>query len=199
VHASVYDTFKAKLLERTAKLRVGDPSSEATHMGPLISQGHRASVARYVQMGIDEGGIVLCGGAAPQGDTYALGSYYLPTIFEGLSNDAAMCREEIFGPVLVLLPFADEQDLISQCNDNLYGLACGLWTKDYKKALRVGKAIHTGTVWINTYKVFSISTPFGGMKMSGTGREKGRMSILEYTTQKSFYWGLNDNPLAWAN
>jgi betaine-aldehyde dehydrogenase len=199
VHAKVYETFKARLLERTSALRVGDPSSEATQMGPLISQAHRASVARYVQMGINEGGKVLCGGAAPQGESYAKGSYYLPTIIEGLSNNAAMCQEEIFGPVLALLPFSDEDDLIKQCNDNTYGLACGLWTKDYKRALRIGRALHTGTVWINTYKVFSISTPFGGMKMSGTGREKGRMSILEYTTQKSFYWGLNENPLMWAN
>jgi betaine-aldehyde dehydrogenase len=199
VHSSVYNAFKAKLLDRTSKLRVGDPSSEATQMGPLINQAHRASVARYVQMGVNEGGKIIFGGAAPIGDGYANGSYYLPTIIEGLSNSAAMCQEEIFGPVLALLPFSDEQDLIRQCNDNTYGLACGLWTKDYKKALRVGKALHTGTVWINTYKVFSISTPFGGMKMSGIGREKGRMSILEYTTQKSFYWGLNETPLAWAN
>jgi betaine-aldehyde dehydrogenase len=199
VHTSVYDTFKTKLLERTSKLRVGDPSSEATQMGPLISQAHRASVARYVQMGINEGGTVLCGGKALEGEAYTNGSYYLPTIIEGLSNNSAMCQEEIFGPVLALLPFTDEADLIHQCNDNTYGLACGLWTKDYKKALRLGKALHTGTVWINTYKVFSISTPFGGMKMSGTGREKGRLSILEYTTQKSFYWGLNETPLFWAN
>jgi betaine-aldehyde dehydrogenase len=199
VHAKVYETFKARLLERTAALRVGDPSLEATQMGPLISQAHRASVDRYVQMGIDEGGKVLCGGAAPQGESYAQGSYYMPTVIEGLSNNAAMCQEEIFGPVLALLPFRDEDDLIKQCNDNTYGLACGLWTKDYKRALRIGRALHTGTVWINTYKVFSISTPFGGIKMSGTGREKGRMSILEYTTQKSFYWGLNENPLMWAN
>ena len=167
-------------------------------MGPLVSQAHRTSVARYVQIGLDEGGTLLYGGQAPKGDTYAQGSYFEPTIFEGLSNTAKLCQEEVFGPVLVLLPWSDTADLIAQCNDNIYGLASGIWTKDYKKAMALGTALQAGTVWINTYKLFSISTPFGGVKMSGTGREKGRLSIWEYTNQKSFYLGLNENPLGWA-
>jgi betaine-aldehyde dehydrogenase len=199
VHASRYEEFKTKLLAGTRNLRVGDPASTATQMGPLVSQSHRASVARYVQMGLDEGGVLLCGGASPEGDELAQGSYYLPTIFEGLPNTAQLCREEVFGPVLVLLPWTDEADLIAQCNDNEYGLASGIWTQDYKAAWRIGKALHTGTVWVNTYKQFSSSTPFGGVKMSGTGREKGVLGIREYMTQKSYYWGMNDAPLAWAN
>ena len=198
VHESIYSEFKAKLLKATAALRVGDPSSERTQMGPLVSQAHRTSVARYVQIGLDEGGTLLYGGQAPKGDTYAQGSYFEPTIFEGLSNTAKLCQEEVFGPVLVLLPWSDTADLIAQCNDNIYGLASGIWTKDYKKAMALGTALQAGTVWINTYKLFSISTPFGGVKMSGTGREKGRLSIWEYTNQKSFYLGLNENPLGWA-
>lgn len=199
VHASVYKAFKALLLARTAKLRVGDPSEVTTQMGPLVSQSHRASVARYVQLGLDEGGTLLCGGIPPSDAALAAGSYYLPTIFEGLLNTAALCREEVFGPVLVLLPWTDEADLISQCNDNDYGLANGIWTADYKTAWRIGKALHTGTVWINTYKQFSSSTPFGGVKMSGTGREKGVLGIREYMTQKSYYWGTNSDPLSWAD
>jgi betaine-aldehyde dehydrogenase len=109
-----------------------------------------------------------------------------------------MCREEIFGPVLALLPWSDEADLIAQCNHNDYGLACGIWSRDYATALRLGRAIQSGTVWVNTYKVFSISTPFGGLKMSGTGREKGAASIAEYMVQKSFYWGTNTQPLPWS-
>ena len=198
VHASVYDEFKRRLLVGTQKLRVGDPSSEATQMGPLVNMGHRASVERYVQLGLDEGGQVLSGGKRPQGALYDQGSYYLPTIIEGLPNSARMCQEEIFGPVLALLPWSDEADLLAQCNDNVYGLASGIWTRDYKTAWRIGSALQTGTVWVNTYKMFSVSTPFGGVKLSGTGREKGRLSILEYTTQKSFYWGLNDSPMPWA-
>ena len=198
VHASVYDEFKSRLLAAVKGLRVADPSLENTHMGPLVNRGHRDSVERYVQLGRDEGGRILCGGARPQGGYYEQGSYYLPTVMEGLPNTARMCREEIFGPVLALLPWSDETDLIAQCNDNDYGLASGIWTRDYKAAWRIGRALQTGTVWVNTYKLFSVSTPFGGVNLSGTGREKGRQGILEYTTQKSFYWGMNDAPMPWA-
>ena len=199
VHASVYDDFKARLVAGTQALRVGDPANERTQMGPLVSMAHRATVERYVQLGIDEGGSVLTGGARPQGLALEAGSYYLPTVIEGLPNTARMCQEEIFGPVLALLPWQDEADLVAQCNDNAYGLAAGIWTRDYKAAWRIGSALHTGTVWVNTYKLFSVSTPFGGVKASGTaGREKGRLGILEYTAQKSFYWGMNAQPLPWA-
>ena len=198
VHESLYDEFKRRLLEGVKKLRVGDPSREDTQMGPLVNLGHRASVEKYVQLGRDEGGTVLCGGERPSGGYFDGGSYYLPTIFEGLPNSARMCQEEIFGPVLALLPWKDEDDLIAQCNDNMFGLASGIWTRDFKSAWRIGRALQTGTVWINTYKVFSISTPFTGVKMSGYGQEKGRLGILEYTSQKSFYWGLNESPMPWA-
>ncbi len=203
VHASVYSEFKRRIVAGARALRVGDPADERTQMGPLISASHRAGVERYVQMGLDEGGTLLCGGTRLSGSqnglNYDLGSYYPPTIFEGLPNTARMCREEIFGPVLALLPWSDEADLIAQCNNNDYGLACGIWSKDYPTALRLGRAVQAGTVWVNTYKVFSISTPFGGLKMSGTGREKGAASIAEYMMQKSFYWGTNPQPLPWSS
>jgi acyl-CoA reductase-like NAD-dependent aldehyde dehydrogenase len=198
VHASVYEPFKARLLAAIKDLRVADPALESTHMGPLVSRAHRETVERYVQLGLDEGGRLLCGGQRPQGGYYDQGSYYLPTVIEALPNSARMCREEIFGPVLALLPWQDEDDLIAQCNDNDYGLASGIWTRDHKAAWRIGRALQTGTVWINTYKLFSISTPFSGVKMSGYGQEKGRLGILHYTRQKSFYWGLNEAPLPWA-
>lgn len=123
----------------------------------------------------------------------------MPTIIGGLDNDARMCREEIFGPVLAVLPFDGELDLLRRANDSVYGLAAGIWTRDYKRAWRLARALETGTVWINTYKQFSISTPFGGWKDSGVGREKGVLGIREYMQQKSLYWGLNDAPLPWAN
>jgi acyl-CoA reductase-like NAD-dependent aldehyde dehydrogenase len=206
VHASVYQAFKSKLMAGAKALRVGDPALESTQMGPLVSSNHRASVERYVELGLSEGGVLLAGGVRPGGPIpgsalstgFDHGYFYTPTIFEGLSNQARMVREEIFGPVLALLPWTDEADLLAQSNDNDYGLASGIWTRDYRTAWRIGAALHTGTVWVNTYKVFSSSTPFGGVKMSGTGREKGRLGILEYTTQKSWYWGMNDNPLPWA-
>jgi betaine-aldehyde dehydrogenase len=202
VHASRYEEFKARIVAGAIALRVGDPSNESTQMGPLISSSHRAGIERYVAIGLAEGGKLLCGGARPaklaDGSDAAHGYFYEPTIFEGLTNTAQMCREEIFGPVLALIPYSDDGDLIAQCNDNEYGLASGIWTKDYQHALRLGKALQAGTVWINTYKVFSIATAFGGVKNSGMGREKGYASIMEYMTQKSFYWGLSEHPNPWS-
>ena len=198
VHRSVYPAFRERLLAGARALRVGDPALEATQMGPLVSGAHRESVERYVAVGLADGGQLLTGGARLAGSLYERGYYYPPTVIEGLPNGARMVQEEIFGPVLALLPWDDEAELIAQCNDNPYGLACGIWTRDYRSAWRLGAALQTGTVWVNTYKQFSSSTPFGGVKLSGTGREKGRLGILEYTTQKSYYWGLNEAPLPWS-
>ena len=199
VARSLYAEFMDKLAAKTATLRVGDPADERTQMGPLITAKHRESIERYVALGRSEGASLRCGGVRPEGKLFEHGNYYTPTILEGLTNDAQICQEEIFGPVLVAMPFDTEEELIAQANDSLYALAAGIWTRDYKKAWRVGRAVQAGTVWINTYKQFSISTPFGGWKDSGLGREKGRLGILQYMEQKRLYWGLNENPLGWAN
>jgi acyl-CoA reductase-like NAD-dependent aldehyde dehydrogenase len=199
VQRGLYDAFLERLAAAAAKLRVGDPEDERTQMGPLIHEQHRQTVERYVQLGRDEGGRVRVGGARPSGGLYDRGTYYLPTILEGLTNRARVVQEEIFGPVLVAMPFDDEDELVAQANDSVYGLAAGLWTRDYKRAWRVARRLDTGTVWINTYKQFSVSTPFGGTKEAGLGREKGRLGILEYTMQKSLYWGLNERPIPWAD
>ena len=199
VARALYAEFMDRLAAKTATLRVGDPADERTQMGPLITAKHRESIERYVALGRSEGASLRCGGVRPEGALYERGNYYTPTILEGLRNSAQVCQEEIFGPVLVAMPFDTEEELIAQANDSLYALAAGIWTRDYKKAWRVGRAVQAGTVWINTYKVFSISTPFGGWKDSGLGREKGRMGIQQYMEQKSLYWGLNEQPLGWAN
>ncbi|MBC8639835.1 aldehyde dehydrogenase [Caballeronia sp. EK] len=199
VERKVYGEFMARLADGARKLRVGDPTRENTQMGPLITGQHRESIERFVALGLEEGGALLCGGERPTGDGREKGFFYLPTIIEGLSNDARMCQEEIFGPVLAALPFDDEAALLEQANDSVFGLAAGIWTRDYKRAWKMSRALNTGTVWINTYKQFSISTPFGGWKDSGMGREKGRLGLREYMQQKSLYWGLNDAPLPWAN
>jgi len=195
----LYAEFIDKLTAKANTLRVGDPCDERTQMGPLITPQHRASVEEYVAKGLAEGGRLLCGGKRPEGARYEHGNYYLPTIIEGLNNNAHICQQEIFGPVLVALPFADEDDLMAQANDSLYALAAGIWTKDYKRAWRIARAVEAGTVWINTYKQFSIATPFGGWRDSGLGREKGRLGIQQYMQQKSLYWGMNQHPIAWAD
>ncbi len=193
-----YDEFMERLATGAAALRVGNPADERTQMGPLISARHRESVERYVEMGVAEGGRLRTGGVRPHGAAFDRGYFYTPTIIEGLTNDARLCQEEVFGPVLVAMPFDSEEVLIEEANDSCYALAAGIWTRDFQRAWRLGRAVQAGTVWINTYKQFSISTPFGGWRDSGLGREKGRLGILQYMEQKSLYWGLNEQPLAWA-
>ncbi|WP_187697618.1 aldehyde dehydrogenase [Herbaspirillum aquaticum] len=198
VARALYDGFMERLAAGAAALRVGDPADERTQMGPLITARHREGIERYVDIGVTDGGRIRTGGVRPKGEKFERGYYYTPTIIEGLSNDQRICQEEIFGPVLVAMPFDDEDDLIRQANDSVYALAAGIWTRDYKRAWRIGRAVQAGNVWINTYKQFSISTPFGGWRDSGLGREKGRLGILQYMEQKAMYWGMNEQPLPWA-
>lgn len=198
VHANVYEAFMQRLVAKTQALRVGHPEYAATQVGPLIDEKHLSSVDAYVRRAEQEGGQIVVGGHRLTEGDLAQGNYYAPTIITGLGNRASVCQEEIFGPVLVVLPFEDEHDLLQQANDSVYGLAAGLWTENYRKAWQLARALDVGTVWINTYKKFSISTPFGGFKESGVGREKGRLSILSYMQQKSIYMGLSTQPDPWC-
>lgn len=198
VARELYDSFLGKLVERVRALRVGPGTDPATQVGPLVHHRHRDAVAAYVDLARSEGARVLCGGAAPGGEDHRDGAYYLPTVLDGLPNTSRTCQEEIFGPVLVALPYDDEDDLVRQANDSVYGLACGIWTRDARAAWRLARRIEAGTVWINTYKQFSASTPFSGWKDSGLGMEKGRDAIRSYQRQKSLYWGTSDAPLPWA-
>lgn len=150
----------------------GRPADENTQMGPLISAGHRESVERYVALGLAEGGRLRLGGQRPSGGLYDQGYFYPPTILEGLHNQQQVCQEEIFGPVLVAMPFDDEEQLLEQANDSLYALAAGIWSRDYKRAWALGRRLQAGTVWINTYKQFSISIPFGGYPRQWPGPRK---------------------------
>nr|WP_306886281.1 aldehyde dehydrogenase [Amorphus orientalis] len=198
VERAIYDDFVARLVAATEKLVVGSPFDPATQVAPLIGFEHREAVEAYIALAREEGGEILTGGKRPSGPGFDSGAYLEPTIVAGLANDSRTCREEIFGPVLVVLPFDDEADVIAQSNDNDYGLACGIWTTDFPRAWRVARAIQAGTVWINTYKQFSISTPFGGDAASGMGREKGRAGLRAYQRQKGIYHGLSEAPLPWA-
>lgn len=198
VQRGIYDAFVARLVAATRRLKVGHPFDAATQVAPLVHMDHRDEVAGHVARALDDGAELLCGGAVPEGADFARGSYYLPTILAGVKNSDRICRDEVFGPVLAVLPFEDEADVIAQSNDSDYGLACGIWTRDFPKAWRVGRAVNAGTIWHNTYKQFSISTPFGGERDSGTGREKGRQGLRAYMAQKSFYTDLSGAPHPWA-
>lgn len=199
VAESLYDEFVDRLVRRARALRVGPGTDPRTQVGPLVHPRHREDVARYVDLARSEGGRILCGGAVPDDPALSEGAYYLPTVIDGLANSARVCQEEIFGPVLIALPFTDEEDLITQANDTVFGLAAGVWTSDYRRAWRLARRLQAGTVWVNTYKQFSISTPFGGVKESGLGVEKGRAGIAAYSRQKSVYLGLGTEPNPWAD
>ncbi len=141
-----YDEFMERLATGAAALRVGNPADERTQMGPLISARHRESVERYVEMGVAEGGRLRTGGVRPHGAAFDRGYFYTPTIIEGLTNDARLCQEEVFGPVLVAMPFDSEEALIEEANDSCYALAAGIWTRDFQRAWRLGRAVQAGTV-----------------------------------------------------
>jgi len=198
VERGIYDAFVARLVAATERLKVGHPFEATTQVAPLIRPKHRDEVEDHVAQARADGGNVLTGGERPSGNDYKDGTYYRPTIIAGLGNDSRLCRDEVFGPVLAVLPFDNEDDLIRQSNDNDYGLASGIYTRDFPKAWRIARALDTGTVWINTYKQFSISTPFGGTKDSGLGREKGRDGIRAWMAQKSLYCDLSQAPHPWA-
>jgi betaine-aldehyde dehydrogenase len=191
VQRAIYQKFVERIVAAARALRPGLPESSGAQIGPLASFAQRDRVESFVASAREEGGQVLAGGQRPVDQALQAGAFYLPTVIDGLTGAATVCREEIFGPVLAVLPFDGEDDLIAQVNESVYGLACGLWTADYKRAWRVARAIDAGTVWINTYKQLSIAAPFGGFKQSGIGREKGLSGLRLYQQAKSLYWGLD--------
>jgi betaine-aldehyde dehydrogenase len=198
VEAPIYDEVVKRVVERAKSLRVAAPDAKGVEMGPLASFHHRERVIRFVDRARSEGGNILCGGAVPEGADYAKGAYYLPTVIDGLPTESLTCQEEAFGPVLVCLPFRDEADLIAQGNATAFGLACGIWTESFKRGWRVGRALEAGSVWINTYKQSVTTTPFGGFKNSGIGREKGIDGLRLYAQVKSMYFGLHEQPMSVA-
>ncbi len=191
VQRSVLEPVLDALVARANGLRVDLPDAAGAQMGPVAGFRHRARIESLVDAARREGGQILAGGARPEGERYAAGAFYRPTVIAGLSNAATAVREEIFGPVLCVLPFDDEDDLIAQANDTAFGLAAGVWTANYQRAWRVARALEAGVVWINTYKQLSIATPFGGFKESGIGREKGVSGVRLYQQSKGIYWSMN--------
>jgi betaine-aldehyde dehydrogenase len=172
-------------------LKVDLPDAPGAQMGPIASFAHRERIERLVEEARTEGAEVLAGASRPSAPRLADGAFYQPTVLAGMDHRAAIVQQEIFGPVLCVMPFDDEEHLIAQANDTVFGLAAGIWTADYRRALRVARRLQAGTVWINTYKQLSISTPFGGFKQSGVGREKGLAGLRLYQQTKAIYLGLD--------
>jgi betaine-aldehyde dehydrogenase len=198
VERAIYDKFVGRLVRAAKALKVGHPFEAGTQVAPLVRSAHRDAVEAHVARARSDGGEMLTGGVRPSGPGFDAGYYYAPTIIAGLGNQARLCQDEVFGPVLAVLPFESEDQLIAEANASAYGLAAGLWTRDFVKAWRVARALDAGTIWINTYKQFSIATPFGGLKESGIGREKGRDGIRAYQQQKALYVDLSGRPHPWS-
>ena len=194
IEASVYDAVLTRIVERARRIRIAAPDADGVEMGPLASFAHRERIDAFVRDARSEGGRVLCGGARPRGAAYENGAFYMPTVIDGLGPEATACQTEAFGPVLAALPFANEAELIERANGTAFGLACGIWTENFRKGWRIGRALEAGSVWVNTYKQSVTSTPFGGFKDSGLGREKGLDGMRLYAQVKSMYFGLQEVP-----
>jgi aldehyde dehydrogenase (NAD+) len=184
VERPVYDEVARRLVERASSTHPGDPLDPNTFFGPLAHQAQFDKVSSYVEIGKSEGATLAAGGGP---DRRRHGLYYPPTIFTDVDNKMRIAQEEIFGPVLCVIPFDTVEDAIRIANDTPYGLASGVHTRDIKKALRVAHSLKAGTCWINTYNQFDTTTPFGGMKDSGFGRESGTEVMENYTQVKSIW------------
>jgi acyl-CoA reductase-like NAD-dependent aldehyde dehydrogenase len=187
VEKSIHEAFVAQLAERTDAVVLGDPREKGTRMGPVISAGQLDTVLGFIASGKSEGARIAAGGRRASEVNGGLGYFVRPTVFDGVTPDMKIAREEIFGPVLSVLPFDGPEDVIAKANGTIYGLAAGVWTRDVAKAHRVARAIRAGTVWVNTYNLYDPSLPFGGFKHSGFGRELGQEAIDAYLETKSVW------------
>ena len=183
VHQDVYDEILERVADRAARIVMGDPQQPETEMGPICFPGQLQKIQKFVAEARDAGARIVTGGD----DRDMGGLFFAPTIIADVTNDAPVCQEEIFGPVLSMLRFKDEEEAVALANDSRYGLAAGLWTRDIQRAFRMTKKLRVGTVWVNAYRTLNFAMPFGGVKASGFGRENGSEGLHEYLRDKAVW------------
>jgi betaine-aldehyde dehydrogenase len=196
VQAGIREAFLERLVARTEAIKIGDPMDEDVQMGPLVSRAQFDKVMGYVAQGRAEGADCLVGGGVPRVQGFEGGFFIEPTVFSGVRDEMAIAREEIFGPVMSVLDFNDEDEVITRANASEYGLSAGVFSRDLARAHRVVDRLQAGTLWINAYNLAPVEMPFGGSKMSGVGRENARAALDHYTEIKTVYVGLGpvDSP-----
>ena len=187
VQRSMHDEFVSRLIEVAKTAKIGDPMSLDTHVGPVTTPPQFQKVMDYLDIAKKEGANCVLGGGAYTGEGARGKQFVEPTIFTGVNNQMRIAQEEVFGPVLSVIPFEDEEEAVQIGNDINFGLAAGVWTSDMGRAIRMSEKLRAGTVWVNTYRVVSYMTPFGGYKRSGLGRENGQQAIMAYLQQKSVW------------
>ena len=192
VHKRLHRAFVERLRERTAAMRIGDPLDPATQVGALISEEHMHKVLGYIARGREQGARLVSGGTRVTAGGLASGYFVTPAVFDDCRDDMDIVREEIFGPVLSVLEFTDEEEVVARANGTEFGLSAGVFTNDLTRAHRVIARLEAGTCWINHYNITPVELPFGGMKSSGLGRENGRAAIEHYTQLKSVYVAMRD-------
>jgi betaine-aldehyde dehydrogenase len=196
VERGIHDRFLEAMVEKARLIRIGDPADRATRMGPLVTEAHRERVAGYIEQGRREGAKLVLGGGRP-GNGLRGGAYLEPTIFAGVDPGMVIAREEIFGPVVSVIPFEGEEEALAIANATPYGLAGAVWTRDIYRAFRVVRKLRAGIVWVNHMQPTYVEAPWGGMKMSGAGRELGRYGVENYLELKQVHVNLNENPMGW--
>jgi len=187
VHETIQDKFLDRLTERTKAIRIGDPLDPETQMGPLINKMQYDKVLGYIEIGKADGATLHYGGGIPKLQGFENGYFVEPTIFSNVQDDMRIAREEIFGPVMSVLSFRDEDEAITRANDTPFGLSAGVFTRDLPRAHRVIGQLQAGTCWINNYNLTPVEMPFGGYKQSGIGRENGMAALAHYSQLKAVY------------